>query len=368
MKRIFLPLLLLTLGVLLSACSGGTGTATGWPGLSASEDTAFVAYNQHVYAVDITNGVEKWRFPEEANNKISFFASPMITPDGQLLAGGYDHVLYSLDPAGGDQKWAFPASTDQTGATDRYVGSPLATEMGIFAPNADGNLYALDPQGKYRWSFTTERAQWAKPVTDPACTCIYLPSMDHRLYSINSQTGAVNWESEELGGALVGSPAFDPEGRLYIGTFNSEMLALDANSGKVIWRAPTSDWAWGGPVLKDGVLYFGDLGGTFYALDAAKGQEIWKAAVDGVISDAPLVTDDTIYFGTEAGTLYALELNGKEKWKQPIKEGDKNGKLYTTPVLAGDTLLVTATGTQPLLYAFDLNGAQKWTPFTPEKK
>jgi outer membrane protein assembly factor BamB len=87
-----------------------------------------------------------------------------------------------------------------------------------------------------------------------------------------------------------------------------------------------------------------------------------------VVTDTPLVTDDTIYFGTEAGTLYAMDLNGKEKWKQSIKEGDKNGKLYSTPVLSGDTLLVTAMGTTPLLYAFDLNGAQKWTPFIPEKK
>ncbi len=75
--------------------------------------------------------------------------------------------------------------------------------------------------------------------------------MDHRVYSIDSQNGQENWQTEDLGGSIVGIPAFNPEGVLYAGTFASEMLAIDAHNGQVIWRRPTNDWVWGGPVLQD---------------------------------------------------------------------------------------------------------------------
>lgn len=350
--------LFLVMGVLLSACAGGGATvATSWPGLAVDENSAYLANGQHIYAVDLAKGGERWRFPGEASTKISFFASPALTSDGQLLAGGFDHVLYSLNPENGSQNWAFNQ------AKDRYIGTPLATDRGIYAPNADGTLYAVDADGKIGWTFKTDRAQWAKPIADTDCGCIYIPSMDHHVYSVNAQTGNLNWKSENLGGSVVGTPAFDPEGRLYTGTFNSEMLAMDAQTGKVLWRFPTKGWVWGGPALQNGRLYFGDLSGAFYAVDAASGQPAWQTQVDGRVAESPLVTTDAIYLGTDLGSLYALDLDGKEKWKQAI-----GGKLYTTPVLAGDTLLAAPTGADALLYAFDLTGKQKWTPFVPEKK
>jgi outer membrane protein assembly factor BamB len=357
MKRSHLILLftILILSAALSACAGGARIASSWPGLSADENTAYLAFNQHVYAVNVANGTEKWRFPAEANNKLSFFATPTLTEDGQLLVGGFDHVLYSLDPATGGQKWAY------SGATNRYVGGPLTSEKGIFAPNADDNLYALDLTGKALWSFKTGGPNWARPEGDTDCNCLYLPSMDHRLYAVDADTGSLKWKTDDLGGSLVGTPAYSAENVLYAGTFKNEMLALDAENGKIIWRAPTAGWAWAGPILKEGHLYFGDLSGKFYAVDAANGKQLWEVQADGVISESPLVTDDTIYFTTEAGTVYAVDFDGKTKWNKTV-----GGKLYTTPALAGDTLIVAPVGIDSTLIALDLSGNQKWA-FTPAK-
>jgi outer membrane protein assembly factor BamB len=357
MKRSNLILLftILILGAALSACAGGAGAASSWPGLSADENTAYLAFNQHVYAVNIANGAEKWRFPAEADNKITFYATPTLTQDGQLLVGGFDHVLYSLDPATGGQKWAY------NGAANRYIGGPMISEEGIFAPNADETLYALDMTGKPLWSFKTGGANWARPEGDTECNCLFLPSMDHRLYAVDADTGSLKWKTDDLGGSLVGTPAHSAENVLYVGTFNSEMLALDAESGKTIWRTPTTGWAWAGPGLKDDRLYFGDLSGAFYGLDAGDGTKVWEIQSDGAISETPLVTDDTIYFTTEAGSLYAVDFNGETKWTKPV-----GGKLYTTPVLAGDTLIVAPVGADSTLVALDLSGNQKWA-FTPEK-
>ena len=356
MKRshIFLLFTILILSAVLSACAGGAGAASTWPGLSADENTAYLAFNQHVYAVDLSNGSEKWRFPAEGNNKISFFATPTLTTDGQLLVGGFDNVLYSLDPASGSQNWTF------NDATNRYIGSPLTSEKGIYAPNADDNLYALDLDGKKRWSYQTQGPNWAKPEKDTDCSCIYLPSMDHRLYAVDEDSGSLIWKTEDLGGSIVGTPAYGTEDVLYVGTFKSELLAINAENGEIIWRVPTTGWGWAGPSLKDGQIYFGDLKGVFYAVDAGDGSELWRVQSDGVISETPLVADDTIYFTTEAGTLYAVEFSGSTKWSKAI-----GGKLYTTPVLAGDSLILAPVGAQSTLLALDLSGNQKWA-YTPE--
>jgi outer membrane protein assembly factor BamB len=359
-SKIILLLTILLISAALSACAGGAGTATSWPGLTVDQDTAYLAYNQHVFAIDVETGVEIWRFPAEADNKITFFAPPALTPDGQLLAGGYNNVLYSLDPVTGRENWNF------SGAKNRYVGSPLAAEQGIFAPNADDNLYALDTSGKLRWSYKTRGPQWAAPAQDPGCECVYLPSMDHHLYSLDAQSGSLNWQTEELGGSLVGTPAYSesdgaPGGVLYVGTFDSKMLAVEAGSGKVIWSAPTSGWVWSGPALKDGTLYFGDLKGTVYAMSAADGAILWQQTPDGPVTQSPLVTDDSVYFTTEAGTVYAYDLEGNSRWNQTI-----GGKLYASPVTAKDLILAAPVGTDSPLVALDLEGAQKWA-FTPEK-
>jgi len=88
------------------------------------------------------------------------------------------------------------------------------------------------------------------------------PSMDHRIYAIDAQTGKAKWQTN-VGGSMVGSPAYSSAGVLYIGTFNSEMLAVNADNGQILWQKPTDGWVWGGPVLKADKLYFGDLSGSF---------------------------------------------------------------------------------------------------------
>jgi eukaryotic-like serine/threonine-protein kinase len=352
--------LVLIIGALfLTGCAGGAGqaSATSWPGLSADDTTAYVAYNRHVYAVDLTNGLEKWRFPVTQDNKRSFYATPTLTTDGQLLTGSYENILFSVDPKTGTEKWQY------ADADNRYIAAPLAVEQVIFAPNANNNLYAMDLQGNLLWTYSTAGPLWATPATDPDCKCIYLPSMDHTLYSIDAKSGKLNWQTQALGGSIVGTPAYG-SGVLYVGTFANELLALNANNGQVIWRTPTKDWVWGGPILNNNILYFGDLSGAFFALDATNGSVKWQQQFVGAITQSPLIADDKIYFTTDPGSVYALDLNGTTLWNKNLGE---KVKAFTSPVKAGDLILVAQIGTDGLLVAFDAQGNQKWV-FTPETK
>jgi len=359
-KYLLFLLTLAILTILLSGCAGGGATtASSWPGLTLDEETAYLAYNTFVYAIQLSNGSLKWRYPSEANRTASFYADPALSPDGQLIVGGYNHVLYSLDPKTGNMMWDFLQ------AKNRYIASPLVSEQGIFAPNSDDKLYALDLSGNLRWTFNTNGESWARPVSGQACDCIYLASMDHHLYALDRADGSVIWQSEDLGGAIVGIPALSETGSLYIGTFNSELLALNSLNGKILWRVPTEDWVWSGPTLAGDRLFVGDLAGNFYALNAGNGGTIWQLTpgqLDGPIVGSPLVIDDSIYFGSESGTLYALDTSGAIQWTQTT-----GGKIYTSPKQAGDLILVAPIQSEELLIAFDRDGAKKWA-FVPEPK
>ena len=342
------------LGVLTS-CSGSAAIASSWPGLSVDEQTAYLAYNQHIYAINLTNGSEKWRFPAESNVKISFFSTPVLTPDGQLLAGSYNNVLYSINPANGTENWTF------TDSTQRYVASPLVAGDTIYAPTAGDRIYALDLKGNLKWTFTGEGPFWAQPVAQPDCACLYLTSMGHYIYAINTVDGTLNWKSDKLKGSIVGTPVLDAQGNFYFGSFASELLQADPKTHAINTLLTTEGWIWNGPALFQERLYFGDLKGTFYSYDLTTKNIVWSVKPDGPVIGTPLVTEDAVYFGTESGTVYAYDLQGNIRWNKSY-----DGSVYTTPVIAGDNILVTLFKADKLLVALDMNGNELWS-YTPAK-
>ncbi len=353
-----IPLLtisLILIAIALSACGGSAYGSTSWPGLAANEEFAFVAYNSNVYAVDLDSGEEAWRYPAEASAKITFFADPTLTPDGQLLAPSYDHKLYSLDAENGRENWVF------SGSSDRLIASPLVTEQGIFQVSADGKLYALDFDGNLNWTFVTGGPVWARPAVNEACTCLFVASMDHHVYAVDAIKGDLLWQSDDLGGAIVGTPAFDHGDTVIVGTFGSEVIALDAETGNVSWRFKTEGWVWSGGVLYQDAYYVGDLNGYIYSIDAATGEQNWRLQPGGPIIGPPLLVNEQLVFSSENDTVFFISLDGDVLDSKVV-----SGTLYASPYAAGDLILIAPINSDILLAALTTTGTQQWT-YMPEK-
>jgi eukaryotic-like serine/threonine-protein kinase len=347
---------LLLFSILLSACSSNVYASTGWHGLTSNTDTAFLAAGTQVYAVDLKTGTEKWRYPEKVNAKISFYANPVLTADGQLLVPSYDHNLYSLDAATGAEKWVF------SGSKNRLIGSPLVAQNMIYQPSHDSYIYAINMSGNPVWKYETSGPVWAQPATKPDCGCIYVASMDHKVYALNATSGSLIWKSVDLEGAIVGAPTVSGDGLIYVGTFAKEMIALDATSGDVRWRFDTQDWVWSGSVIANDTLYFGDISGYLYAVNASDGTSLWRIQPDKTIVSTPALSGDSIYLTSEADTLYIASLSGTITSSKVI-----GGLIYASPVIANDTILVAPTNYDALLVAMNPDGNPKWT-FIPAKK
>ena len=365
MKKFRILLALLTLIIaasLLSGCTGaGATTTSSWPGLTmdAKAEVGYVAHGSHVYALNLTNGSQIWRFPSEPVKNQTFDASPTLAGEDQLVFGSHDKKLFMVNQENGSQVWV------NQDATNRFYAAPLVMNQIVYAPNTDNFLYAL-ADGLLKWSHESDNALWASPVTDG--TVIYQAGMDHAVTALDPETGEVIWKSEGLGAAITGTPVLDINGRLYIGTLGGGVSSLDAANGEVVWQKKVSGWVFSSPLLHEGILYFGDLEGYFYALEAETGKEIWSPVQPDTtstreISSTPAVIGDTIYFTNEGGNLFALDItSGTTRWSKKFEFG----KLYGPVQVLNDTIYLTPLGTGPIVVALDANGNQRWE-FKPAK-
>lgn len=354
-KRSLLFFLLILGAIILSACSRGP-ISTNWAGLAADAEQAYISNGSFIYAVDITNGQEVWRYPAEADSKQVFYANPVLTQDGQLLIGsaGASHPFFSLNPKTGKENW----TESFTGAKGTWMASPLVFNDKIYVPNTDGYLYILDMEGKQAADpIELGGALWSTPSTDG--TLLYVTSLDHHLHIIDPSGGA-SIDPIDLGGAAPGSPVIGKDGA-YVGSFASTIEFVKADgSHKAI--ATAKNWIWGSPALDNETLYYADLNGSIYSLDLASGSQNWDAVQpDGPVVASPLVVGDQVYVATESGSFFALDRDGKTVWEKAV-----GGKIYTTPVASGDIVLVAPYQADFILAAYDAAGKQAWT-FTPAK-
>jgi outer membrane protein assembly factor BamB len=354
-KKYLLIISLIILSIVLSACSSAIYASTGWHGLAASPDIAYLAAGTQVYAVNLNTGSEIWRFPEKVNAKISFYANPVLTADGKLLVPSYDKNLYILDADTGKEQWNFAESIN------RLIASPLVIGNIAYQPSTDHFVYAIDlVTQQLVWKQETGAPIWAQPADNANCNCVFVASMDHFVYSFDAAKGTLIWKTD-LGAAIVGTPAVSSDGSLYVGTFGKQMIALDATNGSIRWRYDTQDWIWSGPALDQDNLFFGDLAGYFYALKATDGSPIWRIQPKNAVVDTPVVYQDKVYFTAESDALFIVSTADGSINNQVI-----GGVIYSSPVVTGDVILVAPTGYDALLVALNLDGSQKW-PFTPAK-
>jgi outer membrane protein assembly factor BamB len=350
-KNIALFGLLLALGVILSGCATGM-TPSGWTGMTVDAKNAYVSGGPYVFAVNLETGAQVWRFPEKASTANPFDATPALTSDGQLIVGGYDKKLYSLNPQTGQSNWQFIE------ARNRWIGGALVVDNMIYAPNADYNLYALNLRGELQWTFKADESIWGTPVSDGKN--IYFGTLGRKVYAVNAQTGKLVWE-QKMDGAVLGSPATGTDNTIYVGSYGGTLYALSTADGGVRWSEKVSSWIWTGPMLDDTTLYFGDGKGILYAHPVDGTGQPWNQPLNGAIVGTPLINGDNIIIGTEAGNLYFIDL--ASKISRPVSI---SGKIYSSPVAAGNLILVAPMGGDATLVALDQNGAAKWS-FTPAK-
>ena len=94
-------------------------------------------------------------------------------------------------------------------------------------------------------------------------------------------------------GELFSSPFVAPNGNVYIGSGEGEILALRQTDGSLMWSLKTKSAIWSSPRLdKSGLLFIGGIDTYLYALRADDVQLVWKYKTDGPVVGTPLITPE----------------------------------------------------------------------------
>jgi hypothetical protein len=115
---------------------------------------------------------------------------------------------------------------------------------------------------------------------------------------------------------LLEFPPIYVGGRLYFVNNNGYAHALDADTGKELWKRRVGALNASSPTYYRHRLYIVNLvPGHVVKLDAKTGRTIWKKPLPSRAESSPVVIDRSVYFGCEDGNLYALStISGNVRW------------------------------------------------------
>jgi eukaryotic-like serine/threonine-protein kinase len=243
----------------------------------------------------------------------------------------------------GGVKWTFKAGGP-------IVTSPAIADGVVYIAAMDGHLYAIDEQtGKEKWNFKSRMPIASSPAV--VGDTLYFVSSAGSLAALDIKTGQPKWvyaieyerkfEAKNLHGLpsaaqtipdawdmFTSSPAV-ANGKVYFGSGDGNVYAVDAQSGTLLWKFSTKDVVHSSPAVVNNTVYIGSWDSYLYAIDADTGQEKWsfKSGEDNTIHNqvgfqsSPAVVDGTVYIGCRDAHVYAIDAaTGRKKWDYPTSK------------------------------------------------
>ena len=220
-------------------------------------------------------------------------------------------------------KWAFGFP----GARTAY-GQPNVVGGRVYVGSNDGTIYAIDARtGCLYWMYRAKSMVRSGVVVGPDKRA-YVGDLDANLYALDTETGKLIWQKkadDQPFARITGTPKLY-NGRLYVPIasqeenaganpiypcckFRGNLVAIDAKTGAVIWRAYTSPEPKPTGMSKTGVQFYGPSGATTWSsptLDL-KRKLIYIMTGNGY-SDPNIKTADAIV---------AIDMNtGEIRWSQ----------------------------------------------------
>jgi outer membrane protein assembly factor BamB len=244
----------------------------------------------------------------------------MLALDHSVVYGATSAGAFALRATDGRQLWSTPLSggaSSPTRVVDGVVYVAQATNEES-PQQRIATIYALDAnKGMIRWKHPTPSQNLNRLIVENggvyAVSDISTPSQ-LELYAINADNGALRWQYAPIYGADTLTAA---DGEIYLGAL-SGIEALNAATGKILWRNSLGPADGQPPIVASGKVYFTAISITSgtdvaLALDAREGTLLWQTALD---SNAQTLTiaGDIVYVG--GSSAYALSAgDGHVLWR-----------------------------------------------------
>ncbi|MBV8730236.1 MAG: PQQ-binding-like beta-propeller repeat protein [Acidobacteriia bacterium] len=258
------------------------------------------------------------------------------------------------------------AASANFAATPSWIGWGANLANTRFQDAAEAGLTAEQvPRLKVKWVFGFPGEQSANAQPTIAGGRVFVGSPSGTIYSLSAATGCVHWFYDAVAG-VRSAITIHHTGDSYTAFFGDAqafVYALDASTGKLTWKTKVDDFPAAGitssPVVYRGRVYVGvksgeeaagaspdyeccRFRGSLVALDAATGKLIWKTYT---IPEAPHPTTKN----KKATQLWGP--SGAPIWSSPAIDEKKNAIYVTT----GDNYSEPTTRLSDAFVAMDLD-------------
>ena len=187
---------------------------------------------------------------------------------------------------------------NDTADTSSVLTNGMGRHLQRYSPldilNKD-NVKNLFPAWAFSFGGEKQRGQEAQPIIHDGM--MYVTGSYSRIYAIDLKTGEEKWQYDarlpegilpccdvvNRGAAIYGD-------KIYFGTLDARIVALNKDTGKVVWRKKIADYKAGysytaAPLIVKGLIITGNSGGEFgivgavQARDAETGEMVWERPV-----------------------------------------------------------------------------------------
>ncbi len=203
---------------------------------------------------------------------------------------------------------------------------------------------------------------------------LYVIDTEGQVHAFAADSGAEIWrtgfETKGDGAASVfgGGVSFD-NGKAYVTTGLGDVAALDAATGKLLWKVRPAGPLRGSPTIALNSVYVMTQNNEIFALNAADGAQLWnesgslgQTGVFGVA--APAVGQGTIVAGYSSGELVAYRYeNGRSLWTDALARTSLSTMVGVLTDIDADPIIdrgrVYALGQGGRMAAYELVSGQR---------
>ncbi|MDZ4866720.1 MAG: PQQ-binding-like beta-propeller repeat protein [Alphaproteobacteria bacterium] len=273
--------------------------------------------------------------PKLANEAVKL-PKPTVNAEWPQPGGYADNVMHHL-AAGGELQQQWSVSVGQGSSTSsRLTASPVVAAGKVFVLDSEVEVSAYDSKSGDRL--------WQSNLTP---------------------------EDEDSEDGFGGGVAFD-NGKVFVSTGFGFVAALDANTGKEIWRRATTVPFRAAPVVNGGRVFVATQENQLMALAEDDGRVLWDhrgiAESAGILgSNSVAVSGDLVVVPYTSGELFGLNVrNGRSLWSDTLARTGGLTPLSTLADISGrpviDRGLVFANSHAGRIVAIDIRtGERAWT-------
>ena len=254
----------------------------------------------------------------------------------QVVMGGGDGWVYSFDPTGdgnGGAKllWKFDGNPKESiyllggrATRNHIIGTPVFYDGFVFVGVGEdpehgegiGHLYCIDPNKKGDVSLELAVDENDKPIAHKRIQAVETSKKEKAI--ANPNTAAV-WH----------------------------YTSVDRNKNKKADFEETMHRTIGSVSIKNDLLFISDFAGLVHCLDAKKTENgspvvYWTHDMFSAAWGSVLIVEDKVYVGDEDGDITIFELS---KDLNVIAENNMINSIYSTPIVANDTLFISNKST-----------------------